>query len=570
MTLSSGLSIAVSGYKCFGETPVTLSRFNSITVLIGRNNAGKSSFLDALAYAINPKEEHDNFAAAGHGRLAPELLITQPLTEPALRQAFRSSASGGPIRGNHWEFGKEWIGRPVTWRYEGNKRVFVSVDPACGQKVESLFESAMLGLDHPFNGVVYRRLRSDRNVSPEADSESMVLFEDGRGLTRLLTNFLTRASLPSDLVEKDLVKDLNSIYEPDASFSDIQVQRLENQEWEIYLGEPQKGRIPLSRSGSGLKTILLVLACVHLIPHIEAKKLAQYIFAFEELENNLHPALQRRLGSYLRELCEREECKVFLTTHSNVLIDQFANDRRTSVVHVTHDGNVARAELVRTYVDHRGILDDLDVRASDLLQSNGIIWVEGPSDRLYVQRWIALFSSEELKEGTHYQTVFYGGRLLAHLSADAEAEDVARYLHILTVNRNALVVIDSDRSSSSGRINATKRRIRDEVTKAGGIAWVTAGREIENYLPTKALKVVLGRVDEPLGRYERFSDYLLRANAREATRFAKNKSLLAERLLPHLTLDDMRTALDWDVRMKACVAAVRRWNGEGPKPSPHG
>ena len=33
------------------------------------------------------------------------------------------------------------------------------------------------------------------------------------------------------------------------------------------------------------------------------------------------------------------------------------------------------------------MLNDLDVRASDLLQSNGIIWVEGPSDRIYIKRW---------------------------------------------------------------------------------------------------------------------------------------------------------------------------------------
>jgi hypothetical protein len=32
------------------------------------------------------------------------------------------------------------------------------------------------------------------------------------------------------------------------------------------------------------------------------------------------------------------------------------------------------------HVENRGILDDLDVRASDLLQSNGVVWLEGPSE----------------------------------------------------------------------------------------------------------------------------------------------------------------------------------------------
>lgn len=37
--------------------------------------------------------------------------------------------------------------------------------------------------------------------------------------------------------------------------------------------------------------------------------------------------------------------------------------------------------------DYKGgadALDDLGVKASDLLQANGIIWVEGPSDRAYI------------------------------------------------------------------------------------------------------------------------------------------------------------------------------------------
>ena len=33
------------------------------------------------------------------------------------------------------------------------------------------------------------------------------------------------------------------------------------------------------------------------------------------------------------------------------------------------------------------LVDDLGIKASDILQSNGIIWVEGPSDRIYINKF---------------------------------------------------------------------------------------------------------------------------------------------------------------------------------------
>jgi len=98
----------------------------------------------------------------------------------------------------------------------------------------------------------------------------------------------------------------------------------------------------------------------------------------------------------------------FITTHSNVVIDLFQNDREAQLLHVTHNGTSAKTKTVKNFVDNKGILDDLDIRSSDLLQSNGVIWLEGPSDRIYLKKWIELFSDIELKEGLHYQCVFYG------------------------------------------------------------------------------------------------------------------------------------------------------------------
>ena len=88
--------------------------------------------------------------------------------------------------------------------------------------------------------------------------------------------------------------------------------------WEIFLQEKGK-RYALSKMGSGLKTIILVLANLLIIPKLKAYKNKKIIYAFEELENNLHPALQRKLFEYIykyagKSLWTRPIIRSFLRT----------------------------------------------------------------------------------------------------------------------------------------------------------------------------------------------------------------------------------------------------------------
>ena len=79
--------------------------------------------------------------------------------------------------------------------------------------------------------------------------------------------------------------------------------------------------------------------------------------------------------------------------------------------------------------------------------------------------------------------MFYGGRLLSGLSAtDPEVDD---FISLRRINRWMIVVMDSDRSRKYQALNDTKIRIQKEYQRADtpGHAWVTDGREIENYIP---------------------------------------------------------------------------------------
>lgn len=557
--------VKIKNYKSFGPEEQGYTGIRPINLIIGKNNTGKSTLLDLIDYAAQPKD----LSHLGHKGQRPEVTLTTNLTKDELSSVFQSNASGGPIGGSHAAFGQQWAGQPLTWILEPggkangqNKQSFVSIDPPFGRTNMQKYEQGLAAtVKNPFSAYTFKKLLADRDIVPERDKSDRTLNPNGDGTTNIFQHFINKAGLPGELVEETVLKDLNEILKPDANFTDLVVQQLEDERWELHLEEAEKGRVPLSHTGSGVKTMLLVLAFLHLVPHIENKPLSSYLFGFEELENNLHPALQRRLLLYLRRVTVERECKFFLTTHSNITIDLFSNDNSSQILHVTHDKQQASVRTVTTYVENKGILDDLDVRASDLLQSNGVVWVEGPSDRLYFNRWMDLISEGELREGTHYQCVFYGGRLLAHLSASDPDVDEEEAVKVLRVNRNALIIIDSDRRKPRQQINGTKRRIISEIEEVGDMAWVTAGKEVENYIPANALKSLYNTDDlPPLDQYVNFSDYLETVKSGEGARFLRNKMLFAERVIPHLTRSDLEEVLDLKKQMNKACNRINGWN----------
>ena len=81
-------------------------------------------------------------------------------------------------------------------------------------------------------------------------------------------------------------------------------------------------------------------------------------------------------------------------------------------------------------------LRSLGYRASDLLQANAIVWVEGPSDRIYLLHWLREVAPD-LVEGVDFSIAFYGGALLKRLSGAEDGPTDPSLVDLWTLNQRS-------------------------------------------------------------------------------------------------------------------------------------
>lgn len=221
----------------------------------------------------------------------------------------------------------------------------------------------------------------------------------------------------------------------------------------------------------------------------------------EEPENHLHPAFQRIFVEALvrdAELRKRELC-VFLTTHSNHLLDvamEFPDD----VAVFSLSKHEQTFQIRRSQTRDIRLLETLGVRNGSVYLANCSIWVEGPTDVIYVRAFLEAVMNERyqhkrlFQEDLHYAFLEYGGGLLAayDFGDEASAEKVNA---AVTANR---VCIIADRDSGK---DERKHQPWEECAarSKGALLYVTTiGREIENDLsPALIKRLVAGRLRLP-------------------------------------------------------------------------
>lgn len=241
-----------------------------------------------------------------------------------------------------------------------------------------------------------------------------------------------------------------------------------------------------------------------------------------------------------------------------MVIDAFGMDENAQLIHVINDGDKSTSRTIQAYREAEQILNDLGIKASDILQSNGIIWVEGPSDRNYINKWIEILAPE-LQEGLHYSIMFYGGRLLSNLSFDFDWFN-KEVIPLLRINKKAFVVLDRDGETSDTKINDTKQRITTEIGQEN--YWVTKGREIENYLSNEVVSKWLSQKYDCKSEFTndsdvKFEDSIEKIN--QKVKYNLNKTVLSSEIAKYIDKDSLAT-LDLKKNVENLIVQIKKWN----------
>ncbi|HQM02248.1 MAG TPA: AAA family ATPase [Ruminococcus flavefaciens] len=552
-------TIKFTNHKSFQNGFHSISDLKNVNVFIGRNNCGKSSCIDifqALTDANNFKEINAN------------IKIGKELSYSDLERVFPLSIYKDHNYKTYEEILQAYENKYIEFyvsKYKENALDFNTIITSeNGINASNNWENVGKDLRDMFSKLTCIRLNAERDITLEQEVKEVSLSENGIGATNLIHHILHFDKYAERLVRIDLLEALNEIMYPDSKFDGITVQKVSDEKWEIFLYE-NDNRYPLSKIGSGLKTIILVLLNLLVVPCIsgnitisrEDVDYEKYIFAFEELENNLHPALQRRLFGYIYEFSKDHNTMVLLTTHSHVAINMFADKDETQLYHVVKENGKSSIVNVGDYITKSMILNDLDVRAGDLLQSNGIIWVEGPSDKVYIKHWLEIWGDEDLVDGVDYQFLYYGGRILSHFTAKPDSKD-DNLINILTTNRNAVIVIDSDICGKKKGINVTKTRIKKEFEEVKMFCWITKGKEIENYVPVEAINKAYAdkTIENQCEQYQFFPDYIkekLNINNFDKVAFAHT-------VVKHINDENSKDILDLKERVIELCKIIKLWN----------
>lgn len=482
------LNFSVSNYRSITQAhKVSLSE---TTVLIGKNNEGKSNFLKALDVAMTTLQQHAHIGRRG---LLPSTRIRRrddsdfywerdfPVTlqsrKGPTQTVFRLefSLEEGDIELFRKEVGSSLNGSlPIEIKIGKDNKSTIKVVDKRGRGATSLNQKSgkiadFIGKNIKFNYIpavrtdqeameIVRRMLMQRM----RDLESQDAYIKAIETIKLIQEPVLREL--GDAIKEPLQTFLPGIKNVQVSISDDSRRSSFRSEFEIIVddGTPTS----LYYKGDGVKS----LAALGLL-HNSSSTLGASIIAIEEPESHLHPAAIHQINEIIKDLSESHQ--VVLTTHNPLFVDRF--DIKSNII--INNGKATPAKNINQ------IRELLGIKASDnLVNASYVLVVEGADDVISLRALLS-YLSESVKKAIN-----------SHLLVLEEIGGAGNLSYKLSTLNNALCVFHTFLDHDDAGRQAYEKAESDGLLTLKANTFVTcngaADTEFEDCLNVELYKAV--------------------------------------------------------------------------------
>jgi len=541
--------VSVRNFRCYASE--TRLDIDSFTTIIGANDVGKSTLLDALAIFFGDAKA-DREDASVHGDPAD---MSISCTFDDLPASITIDATNKTTLSDEYLLNEEQL-LEIRQTFNGTvntpkaKTVIRAVHPSTegAEDLLSLKRTALkqrcrdLGVDlEGVNQNVNAELRSAirahigelepvlRDIEVDQDGAKEIF---PKILAEMPSFFLFRVDRPGtdqdaeaqnpmkvavklainqqsevlSLIETEVLSEIGLMVNrtleklndlaPDVA-AELEPQ-IADPKWEsvFKIGLRSDDGIPINKRGSGVRRLLLLAFLQAQVESIRVESPDRSVlYAIEEPETGLHPNTQRALLAALREVSEDAGFQVIMTTHTSNLVRYLPADGLRFVQslddgqRVVHLGQEDETKsLIRQAL---GVHPDHDVRL--------FVGVEGKNDEDFLIRISAILSEcddaisplGELVETNRLVFIPLGGSSLTHWVARLKG-----------LQRPEFYIFDRDtKPPASPRYAAEAERFNGQTNSE---AVHTSKRELENYLHPAAIRGVMPEFD--LDEFDDFDD----------------------------------------------------------------
>lgn len=515
------------GYQ--GRTEIVL---DELTALIGRNDVGKTTVLDALGvflghklckYDVSDKcvysEDNDDVKIGCVFSGVPENMVIDATSETTLNDEYLLNEDG--LLELHKIFKKgKGTGAIHAYCNHPSARDAKGILLKKNDELKAIAERLSIEVEDRRSNVILRqaiyREKGDLRLSPQYISLAK---EDGKTIWEQIQTYLPhfalfRADRPSTDEESEVQDPMkaavvNALNEIETDLNEIKVKvkekalavatntithlndidsNLAQQLQPEFKAEPKwdsifklslvgDDGIHINKRGSGVRRLVLISFFKAEAERIKNENSGRgVIYAIEEPETSQHPNNQRLLLEAFNELSSLENCQVVLTTHVPALAGQLPIE---SIRHISRNESGELVVAQNTDSIYDVIAKDLGVLPDSRAQV--FLCVEGPNDVNFFKGMSRIL----IRDGVDVPDLNNDPRVVLLPLGGSTLKDWVNSHYLKNIGKPEVHIYDRD-TEQPPKYQQAHDKINDRDDDS--IAFLTSKREAENYLHIDAIK----------------------------------------------------------------------------------